>query len=253
MERLQAPGRQDLASSPQLEATLDVQSTELPHPAVPLTASTPVSLLGLFGNIARLLDGGKLRNATNQGKDDKHHLFQFSRPLSLSIIFPRNSFHQHPIAHKLQPSNMEHKEDTPDTRQLLVQLKWKLTQLNQEAARKPKKGWGWIALRSRIRQTIGEIAKLVFPKFTAMDPEQLWGYLNAHLQSSMMNMETVKNMSASNRNRDATKDLLFDVASEIRAAVSDLNELNNVLHYIRQLRAAYDERAPNDIAKEAIL
>ena len=76
----------------------------------------------------------------------------------------------------------------------LAALKKQLVDLHREAAKTTS--WAHERVLGDIRSTKGKIAKLVFPKFTAMDAQQLWEYLGERQIAVIARLQTLLYLKA---------------------------------------------------------
>lgn len=120
--------------------------------------------------------------------------------------------------------------------QQLIALKQKVIVLQGKLARETP-SWN-NTTRQEILRTKAEIAKLVWPKFSAMNSEELWAHVYKCLQASIRRLDSVSYTNS--RRKENQKDI--DVESVLTLAVEDFQELDTVLKYIRQLRSAFDSK-----------
>jgi len=138
--------------------------------------------------------------------------------------------------------------ETPSDRHL-ADLQAQLKVLDRKAEFTPvesRAGWGYICLHREIQRITGEIAQLVFPTFAAMSAEELWEYLDKHYNASMAALSKLgmaRDVARLTR-PDGSRDEEFDAEPLTKAAIQEITKLNNGIKYVRQLRAAFDEKRP---------
>lgn len=87
---------------------------------------------------------------------------------------------------------------------------------------------------------------MVFPTFAAMSAEELWEYLDKHYNASMAALSKLgmaRDVARLTR-PDGSRDEEFDAEPLTKAAIQEITKLNNGIKYVRQLRAAFDEKRP---------